>query len=237
MHNWNQVTRQKLYKEFKNELYSLGTVEVPIKLIQKTIKQFFEQRFFVIVKNKLNKKIELNSIYVGGCYISENDEDGLPAIQLDFYYNREQTNIVTKKSSFRRLAKLAVDTLFHEIIHMRQHRSRNFKEIPSYFGNASSLDQQKTQSYLGDKDEIGAFAFNLACELWDKFGDDHLTSANWLDTDSWQTNPKSIFYDYMICFDGDHNNGVIKKLKIQTVKFLANYDIDRPYRTARYLTY
>lgn len=237
MTNWNQITRQALYKEFEGSLLELGYTNVPVNKIKQTVKRFFEQRFYIKVKNRQNKNVERDSIYVGGCYISEYDKDGLPAINLDFYYNKQQKLYNLDRAKYRRVALLAVDTFLHEIIHMRQYRSRKFKEIPGYLSTAHSMDQRKTQAYMGDRDEIGAYAFNLACELWDKFGQDYSRSLRWLDRDYWQKNPKSVFYDYMVCFDGDHDHPVIQKLKRKTLKYLTNYDIDRPFRTAKYLTY
>jgi hypothetical protein len=237
MTNWNQITRQALYKEFEACLFDFAYNDVPVKLIRKTIKKFFEQRFYIKVTNRKHQRVESDTIYVGGCYISERDQEGFPAIQLDFLYNKDQELYNLNRTKYRRIALLTVDTFLHEIIHMRQYRSRKFKGIPGYVGTANSMDQLRTQNYLGDRDEIGAYAFNLACELWDKYGSDHNRSISWLDKDLWQKNPKSVYHDYMVCFDGDHDHPVIQRLKSKTIKYLTNYDIDRPFRTAKYLTY
>ena len=103
--------------------------------------------------------------------------------------------------------------------------------------DAEDPDQREQQEYLGDQDEIDAFAFNLACELRDRFGDDFEQSTSWLDSDLWLEDPKSQLYHYMTTFDGDHTHPIIVKLKRKTLAYLPNIDIDKPFRTRKYLTY
>lgn len=235
--NYSQITRQALYKDLLAELSFLVHKPTEIKVIQQALKKFFYSRFNFRVVNRRMKKVEKDIIYVGGCYRNELDQEHLPSIEIQFFYTPKLKKCALDAKSLKRFAIVTVDTILHEIIHMRQYRSRNFKEIPGYKSTAYSSNQRREQNYLGDRDEIGAYAFNLACELWDKFGQNHNRSIQWLDTDDWKRDPKNTFYTYMVTFDGDHNHKVIKKLKTQTKKYLPNYDVDKPFRTTKYLTY
>jgi hypothetical protein len=45
---------------------------------------------------------------------------------------------------------------------MRQFRRRNFKQLPDYASNAEKSEIREEQEYLGCKDEIDAYSFNIA---------------------------------------------------------------------------
>ena len=127
--------------------------------------------------------------------------------------------------------------MLHEIIHTRQYRSRNFKAIPGYQSFAFYARDRKKQEYYGDRDEMGAFSFNIACELYEKFKDDFDLAAKYLDSNQYRRNPRTTFFKYMETFNHNHTHPVIKKIKKKIISQLPYAQLGKPFRTNTYLTY
>jgi hypothetical protein len=233
--DWSQITRQALYNALLEHTSILGQTQIPIRDFQKSLRKFFNQ-YPIRTKNTRSKLVTSNQVYVGGDYYSDDDYDRLIPIEIVFTFCPKETYLNIDKDDWDDLCLLVADVTLHEIIHLKQYRSRNFKTKIGYASQAKDPNQRGQQEYLGDTDEIDAYAFNLACELWDRFGSDFKQSKHWLNSDLWQVEPKSQFYQYMKTFDGDHNHLIIVKLKRKTLNYLPNIDIDKPFRTRRYLT-
>ena len=58
-----------------------------------------------------------------------------------------------------------LDALEHEMIHMRQYRSRSFVRQRDYRTKDKEPDVKRAKEYLGNDDEIEAFAKNISAEL------------------------------------------------------------------------
>jgi hypothetical protein len=126
---------------------------------------------------------------------------------------------------------LFADTILHELMHMRQYRSRKFKELPDYASTAEKTEQREEQEYLGNPDEIDAYSFNIACELMDKFKGDEQQVIKYLSEDqkglrrrhnSWRM--------YLKAFNHDHNHIIIKRVKSKVIRYLPQSRIGKPYR-------
>jgi hypothetical protein len=235
-YDWNQITRQALYDSLLEHTAILGQKQIPIRDFQKSLRKFFKQ-YPIRTKNTRSKLVAANQVYVGGEYYSDDDYDGLPPIEIVFTFCPKEIYLNIDKDDWNDLCLLIIDVTLHEIIHLKQYRSRKFKTKISYASQAKDPDQKRRQEYLGDQNEIDAYAFNLACELWNRFGRDFEQSRSWLDSDLWIKEPKSQFYYYMTTFDDDHNHPIIISLKRKTLSYLPNIDIDKPFRTDRHLTY
>ena len=129
------------------------------------------------------------------------------------------------------------DTIMHEVIHMRQYRRRNFKDIPGYYSTASLAKKRNEQVYLGHDDEIDAYSFNIACQLLDRFSGNRKEIANYLNKDFGDKRlKKDGFKMYMDTFDHDHGHRVIRKLKKKVINYLPNAEeLGKPYKTSDWL--
>lgn len=234
--DWSIITRRAVYYSLFDAVSILGTEQVPVKLIQSTIRKTLKSLMPVSVTSCRKKMVQTNEIYVGGFYYSERDQDGLPPIEINLAYCPKQTHIDLIQDQLSKICTLMADVVLHEIIHLKQYRHRDFSDITCYISKAEDPEQRTQQEYLGDRDEVEAYAFNIACELWDRFGNNITRSTRWLDSDKWVSSPMSQMHQYMIVFDGDHNHPVIQKLKKHTRRYLTNYYIDKPFRTSKYLT-
>lgn len=187
------------------------------------------------VKSVYEKSAPYNCVWVGGLYESYKDRRYYKPITLILNYksNKELLNFTYPK--FKDLSINIADTVLHEIIHARQYRRRNYKEIPGYQSVAESSKQRVEQEYLGHNDEIDAYAFNIACELRDKF-ETNKKAIEYINRDlSDNRSADSLFRMYLKAFDFDHSHKVIRKLKKKIVHYLPYVDLGKPYKTSDWL--
>ena len=174
---------------------------------------------------------------MGGVYYSNLDRKGVPAIEVNFNFNPTDSKLKLTDYRFKRMAVRFADVVCHEIIHMRQFRARNFKNIPGYQSTALLTKDRKKQEYYGDRDEMGAHAFNTACELIDRFGYDPHAIGKYLDSNLCRRHKSSTWGDYLKAFDWNHNHPIIRRMKNLIMRNLENAYLGKPFRTTNYLTY
>ena len=196
-------------------------------------------RFFKIpvnVTSSYHKQTSKSEIWVGGLYDSVRDQNSLRSITLRLQYNPTDKYVKIKKSHFKRFCLSVADTILHEIIHMRQYRRRNYKDIPGYESVAESCKQQIEQTYLGHNDEIDAYSFNIACMLDGKFQSSSDKIINYLNKDLKDRRlKKDSYFLYLKTFDYNHDHTVIKKLKKKIMYYLPYAKLGKPYKTSDWL--
>lgn len=234
--NWSMLDRNMLYSMF----YSLGKdiVGKPISVnnLQKKLSKHIKQYLPIKVSQDRDPNTEKTWIYIGGYYYSENDQLSRRPIEILFSYNPLDQFVTITSYRWRRMSKLFADTVLHEIIHMRQYRSRKFKYIPGYESYAASAKARKTQEYYGHRDEMGAYSFNIACELTDKFGQDYKSINEYLDATP-KKSKKSTYYRYLESFGWNHNHPIVRRLKTKIKKNLPHAQLGKPFANNNYLTY
>lgn len=208
----------------------------PVEITNK-IREIF--KFFNVplnLKTSYHHNTDKNWVWVGGEYDSIKDHCGQRSITVDLQYHPENKILKLTHNRFRRMCKTIADTILHEIIHMRQYRRRNFKDIPGYHSTALSIKQRTQQIYLGHNDEIDAYAFNVACFLNDSFKKSsdvttYLNKTNHRD----KRRSDTVYKTYLATFDFDHNHRVIKKLKKRIMYYLPYAKLGKPYKTTDWL--
>ena len=168
--NWSELTRDNLYSMFYSLNSEIVGKELSPSQIQKRIIRHIKAHIPIKLKKCLYAPTTKGFVFMGGVYYSDLDKKGVPAIEVNFNYNPEDKKLKLTQHRFKRMAVRFADVMLHEIIHQRQFRSRNFKNIPGYQSTAEYAKERKKQEYYGDRDEMGAHAFNCACELFDRFG-------------------------------------------------------------------
>jgi hypothetical protein len=130
------------------------------------------------------------------------------------------------------------DTILHEIIHMRQFRRRNFKELPDYASNAEKSKIREEQEYLGCSDEIDAYGFNIACELIDKFGKNKRQIVNYLnENQKGKKRRHNSWRMYLKAFEHDHNHPILQRVKKKVVRYLPAAEAGKPYRNKDWINW
>lgn len=188
-------------------------------------------------KNFHNKKIS-NSVLIGGVYYSTYDKEYKKCIEIVFEYSKKDKKLLFTNQKYCSLCYNIADTILHEIMHMRQFRRRNFKDLPDYQSDAKKLSIRQEQAYLGNEDEIDAYSFNISCELLDKFGVNRNKILRYLNEDQRGKNRKhNCWRMYLKAFQHDHNHRVLKKVKKKTLKYLNAAEYGKPYRSKDWINH
>lgn len=197
-------------------------------IITKHIKKWMPVR----VRKSQELQVDPTYVWVGGVYHTEYDMNKQKAIELCFAYSLADTRLNYTSRRFTRLCSRIADVLLHEIIHMRQARKRKFKPLPGYSSTAESTKQRVEQEYLGDNDEIDAYAFNMACELNEKFKGDMRQIVNYLNDeqkgkrrtyDTWRT--------YLKAFNWDQSHKIIRRIKKRSIYYLSRSQCVKPFQS------
>jgi len=211
---------------------SLTTTKIQ-KLISKHVKAWLP----VKVVSHMQSDNKPGYIYMGGMYHSDYDKKYKTAIELNLHYHPSDTTLKITDYRWKRMALRFADIMLHEIIHMRQFRARHFKLIPGYQSTAASTKERKEQEYYGDRDEMGAFAFNIACEMLDRFGYEPTVIKHYMDSDGARRHKNSWWFSYMKYFNGNHAHPILRRMKLKVLRNLENAYECKPFKTNTYLTY
>lgn len=235
--DWSCVDRDLISQMVRfGESSIVGKTLHPI-VFAKKIRNIF--RLFSLPVNlrcTYNLETKTNNVWIGGLYEGVKDQSSKQFITIIAQFNKKDEPVKMTKTSFRRMCTTVADTVLHEIIHMRQFRRRNFKDIPGYFSTANSGKKRAEQTYLGHPDEIDAYSFNIACQLIDRFGTDTQGIIKYLNTDlSDKRKRKDTYKMYLDAFDHNHKHTVIRKLKKKVVNYLPNAELGKPYKTLDWL--
>lgn len=241
--NWSTLDRSVLY-HMLNKLQSkvVGkrmTVDNFHSLVSKHVKKYLPVR---VIKDK-DPETHTGYVYVGGFYYGEYDKNILRGksspkpIEIIFSYHLFDEFVKISRHKWQRVCMVFADTMLHEIIHMRQQRGRDFKDIPGYHSTAQKAKDRKSQEYYGDRDEIGAYAFNIACELYDRFGDNKTEIKRYLNSDQYKRHKRTCFYYYMKAFGHNHDHNIIRRVKRKALHNLQYAELGKPFKTSDLLTY
>ncbi len=235
--SWALLDRDNLYTMlYELKPYIVGKT-LTIKDLQKLLSNHIKWYLPIRVTLKRDPTHDKGIAYIGGAYYAHYDVEQRRHIEVTFSYNTNSSRITLSESRWHRMCRLFADTMLHEIIHMRQYRTRQFKDIPGYESTAYYARDRKEQEYYGHPDEMGAFAFNIACELYDKFGDDFDAAKKYLDSNLAKRAKKTCWHKYMKTFEWNHNHPVIRSMKKKIVRNLSYAQIGKPFKTSDYLTY
>ena len=237
--NWSLLDRNNLY----SMLYTAGRdiigKKIPVKTLQKHLSSHIKSKLPVrVVRVQRNSNHNPKLVYMGGAYYSGIDQAGYsPFMEIVLSYHPKAKEIRITEYRWNRLCSLFADTILHEIIHMRQYRSRKFKDIPGYESTAYYHKQRQDQEYYGHRDEMGAFSFNIACDMLDRFGYDPVEIRNYMDSMRAKRHKHSSYCKFLTAFDWDHSHKKVRQMKQKILKQLEYAAIGRPFKTTTHLTY
>jgi len=235
--NWSELTRDNLYSMFYSLNGEIVGKELSPSQIHKRVVKHVKAHLPIKVKKCKHTPTERGYIFMGGMYYSDYDHKSKPSIEVNFNYNPLDKKLKITNYRFKRMAIRFADVVQHEMIHMRQFRARNFKNIPGYQSTAEFAKERKEQNYYGDRDEMGAFAYNTACELVDRFGYDPTTIVRYLDSNDAKRHTNSWWCQYLKVFNWNHNHKIIRRMKNLIIRQLDNAYYGKPFKTTNHLTY
>jgi len=235
--DWSELTRSNLYSMFYSLAGEIVGKDLSPGQIQKRINKHIKAYLPIKLKKCFYAPTTKGFVFLGGVYYSNLDKKCKPAIEVNFNYNPDDKKLKLTDYRFKRMAIRFADVVLHEMVHMRQFRARNFKPLPGYQSTAELTKDRKKQEYYGDRDEMGAHAFNIACELIDRFGYDPSQIGKYLDSNHCRKHKTATWCDYLKAFDWNHNHPIIRRMKNLIMRQLENAYLGKPFKTSTHLTY
>lgn len=235
--DWSILDRPTLISILNGARKQIVGQKLVIEDLHKILKRQIKQYLPVKVKMTRDAGQQHGIVYIGGCYYSYYDQKKSDRyIEILFSYFMWDSHLKITQYRWSRMCEVFADTILHEIIHMRQYRTRKWKVLPGYESTAHLAKQRKDQNYYGHPDEIGAYAFNIACELYDRFGTNWQSARRYLDSNTCVRHKRTSYLRYLNTFDMNHNHPVIKRLKKKIIYYLPYTEIGKPFKTSDYLT-
>ena len=232
MFDWSNLERNSIISVLMEMSSSICNKPISPTTFHDTLTRYIKKLWPVITVQEWDPKVKTHVVFVGGVYYSDKDEDNKKCIELTFVYNPNIKKIKVGLRKFRTICGVIADTLLHEIIHMRQYRRRDFKQLPEYASSASSSKLREEQSYLGCTDEIDAYGFNIACELLEKFKGDWNQSIKFMGRDLKGSQVRGGCWKmYLKAFKHDHNHEIIRKLKKKVIRYLPREEDGKPFKS------
>ena len=236
--NWSSLDRYTLY----SMLYQLKSEIVDKRLtigeITSTISKHIKAQLPIKITSSRHKPVKSGEVWIGGAYYSDYDSQGKKRfIEVELVFPTTADTMKTSAYRWERMCHLFADTVLHEIIHARQYRARNFKDIPGYESTAYYAKDRKEQEYYGHRDEMGAHSFNLAQDMIDKFGWDTRAIKDYLDSPLSKRVRPNGWGRFMKAFEYNHSHPKVIQMKRKIMTQLENAYHGKPFKTTNHLTY
>lgn len=233
MFNWNLIDRYSLIDYIleieKKIINNTLTTEQFHRILTNHLKNFLPIKFEKIYDHSVKSN---NNIKIGGCYFYELDKNNEKSIQLTIHYSATKNNIEITSKKLYNIAYCIANILMHELIHMKQFRSRNFKLTKNYVSKSNKESLRIDQEYYGHNDEIDAWAFVIACELNDNIG--HYNKIiHIVNKIKHSTKNSNTFSEYLKIFKNDIN--VINKLKKKIISYVPAANRGKPFRYSSFI--
>ena len=236
--NWSLLDRNTLYSmlyELKPEIVDR---RLPIGDVTSIISKHIKARLPVKVRSHRHKPVKKGEVWIGGAYYSDYDKQGKKRfIEIELAFPTTADTMKTSLYRWERICTLFADTILHELIHTRQYRARNFKDIPGYESTAYYAKDRAWQEYYGHRDEMGAHSFNLAQDMLDKFAWDPTAIRDYLDSPVPKRVRPNGWGRFMKSFEYNHNHLKVIQMKHKIMTQLANAHSGKPFKTTNHLTY
>jgi len=221
------INRQELEKALEPFLVFLSSGDQPLqkKHIAKKLKQTLKKHGVGSIEIHDSENVDSGDMNMNAAYDPFDDEDGFEPFSIDLIFSKDDKTLEFSQEGIENIKERILDVLEHEMIHLRQYRSRNFVKQRKYKTKSKDKDVKRAREYLGNDDEIEAFAKNISSELIRKAGKDgaidllRMTNktAGFKDEMGYLLSPNLL--GYMATWGFDTQHPVIKKL----LKKVYNY--------------
>lgn len=201
------IPREHIAKKLHSTLKRFGVAEVGIEV---------------------SKDVESGDMNLNAWYDPFDDEDELEPFYIDLIFSSEDKTITFEPEGVNNIKDRIIDALEHEMIHMRQYRQRDFIKQRKYKTKAKDPKLEKIKKYLGNDDEIEAFAKNIASELVRKADKDGALellrmankTAQFKDEMGYLLSPN--LFGYMAAWEFNTSHPVLKKLLKKVYFYIQN---------------
>jgi hypothetical protein len=236
--NWSALDRDMLYSMLYELKSKIVDKRLSIAEINSMVSKHIKAHLPIKVTSNRFGPVRPGEVWIGGAYHSYLDNLGNKRfIEVELVFPTTANTMKTSLYRWERMCRLFADTVLHEIIHTRQYRARNFKDIPGYESTAYYAKDRKEQEYYGHRDEMGAHSFNLAQELIDKFGFEISNIKEYLDSPVPKRVRPNGWGRFMKAFKYDHSHPKVVQMKRKIMTQLENAYLGKPFKTTNHLTY
>lgn len=161
----NPIIEHRILTQWLGTL--VGKPITPRKFVHR-LSIFLNRRHPITVHFEFNNSILFtNDFTVGGIYDVVRDECNLKPLVFFFIINHpiDELWIIDNKIADE-LALELIEALVHEYQHLHQYRSRDYILNRGYKSFAKDSAIKENQEYLGQADEIDAYATNIAVKFY-----------------------------------------------------------------------
>jgi hypothetical protein len=236
--NWSLLDRNMLYLMLYELKPEIVDKRLSISEITSIISKHIKARLPLKVTSNRFKPVKPGEVWIGGAYHSYLDKAGNKRfIEVELAFPTTANTMKTSLYRWERMCRLFADTVLHEIIHTRQYRARNFKDIPGFESTAYYAKDRREQEYYGHRDEMGAHSFNLAQDMIDKFDWDTKAIKEYLDSPVPKRVRPNSWGRFMKAFGYDHTHPKVRQMKRKILNQLEYAYAGKPFKTTNHLTY
>lgn len=198
---------------------------ITIRTIANELEKTLRRKYDIEITIEKSSRVSSGSIVINAYYDPDNDETGddVP-IQIEFNVSDPEVLLNLDEDMWKKFSNELADAIQHEYLHMSQYRNRNFVKSSEYKPMISKeiKDFYNSQVYLGNSDEIEAYALNISNELLNTYRNKKQTIANIkrLDKSLFKASPN--LFAYFMAFNFDSRNPVIRKLLKKVLLYIES---------------
>jgi hypothetical protein len=161
------VTRQDIESALSPFLTFIGSgKEISFKNIAKKLQVDLNSIGVDEVGFAQSKNVGEGDMNMNASYDPVEDEEGFDHFEIDLLFSDKDKTIAFSTEGVTNIKNRLIDVLEHELIHKNQYRGRGFKKQREFRPIKGLSDKiKKSREYLGNDDEIEAYAKNIASEL------------------------------------------------------------------------
>jgi len=198
---------------------------IPRKDIARELQASLEALDVAEVNVTVSDHVDSGDMNLNAYYDPDEDEEEFEPFFIDLVFSPKDKTIRFDPEGVENIKDRIIDALEHEMIHMNQYRGRGFVKQRGYRTKTKDPKKAQVKQYLGNDDEIQAFAKNIASELVRKADKDGAVellrmankTAQFKDEMGYLLSPN--LFGYLAAWDFDATHPVIKKL----LKKVYNY--------------
>ena len=188
---------------------------ISVKNIADEIEKVLRRKYDIEVSTKKSSNVTQGSIVINAYYDPDNDQRSDTPIEIELAVSDPEVVLNLDSSMWNKFADQLSDAIQHEYLHMVQYRNRDFAKPSKFKPNKNSTEIPgfyRTQQYLGNSDEIEAYALNISNELLNTYKTRKVAVAKLkrLDKSIFKSSPNLMAYFMAFHFDSRHP--VIRKL-------------------------
>lgn len=181
-----------------------------------------------VITTQKSSNVDPDDIMINAFYDPDEDEEGGKPFELVVIFPEGADTVTMNGEGWREFATRVIDFLEHEMIHQAQYRSREFHPGRQYRSRQKDPTVKRSQEYLGNPDEVEAYAFNLSRELLRKTNNDYERALRLLKNFSQTAMTRDQagrllspnLFGYFKDFNFDTTHPVLKTLMKKTYQFI-----------------